>query len=112
MGNAPAVRVRTVNTGRFGSSLVHKPDQLTLGVPNPDPYPSTRGFCGGWPDPSVPISGSVFRVSHVWSHSDMLLLVVKSQHWYVTAYYQCFGRLNGQNERTAKPYHILKMSVN
>jgi hypothetical protein len=76
-GNPPAVRVWTAKTGRFGSRPVQKPDPLTLGGPNPDPYPSTRGFRRVWLDPSVPISGSAFRVSHLWSHSDMLLLIVK-----------------------------------
>jgi len=76
-GNPPAVRVWTANTGRFGSRTVQQPDRLTLGGPNPDPYPSTRGFRRVWLDPSVPMSGSAFRVSHLWSHSDMLLLIVK-----------------------------------
>jgi hypothetical protein len=76
-GNAPAVRVWTAKTGQFGSRFVQQPDPLTLGGPNPDPYPSTRGFRQVWLDLSVPISGSAFRVSHLWSHSDMLLLIVK-----------------------------------
>jgi len=76
-GNPPAVRVLTAKTGRFGSRPVQKPDPLTLGGPNPVPYPSTRGFRRVWLDLSVPISGSAFRVSHLWSHSDMLLLIVK-----------------------------------
>jgi hypothetical protein len=61
-GNPPAVRVRTGKTVRFGSRTVQKPDPQRLGGPNPDPYLSTRGFCRVWLDPSVPISGSVFRV--------------------------------------------------
>jgi len=76
-GIPPAVQVWTTKTGRFGFRPVQKPDPLTLGGPNPDPYPSTRGFCRVWLDPLVPISGSAFRVSHLWSHSDMLLLIVK-----------------------------------
>jgi len=76
-GNPPAVRVWTAKTGRFGSRTVQKPDPLTLGGPDPDPYPSTRGFRRVWLDPSVPVSGSAFRVSYLWSHSDMLLLIVK-----------------------------------
>ena len=76
-GNPPAVRVWTAKTGRFGSRPVQETDPLTLGGPNPDPYPSTRGFRRVWLDPSVPISGSAFRVSHLWLHSDMLLLIVK-----------------------------------
>jgi len=43
-GNPPAFRVWTAKTGRFGSRTVQKPDPLTLGGPNPDLYPSTRGF--------------------------------------------------------------------
>ena len=77
LGNPPAVRVWTAKTSRFGSRPVQKPDPLTLGGPNPDPYPSTRGFRRVWLDPSVPISCSAFRVSHLWSHLDTLLLIVK-----------------------------------
>ena len=76
-GNPQPVRVWTVKTGRFGSRPGQKPDPQLLGGPNPDLYPSTRGFRRVWLDPSVPISGSAFRVSHLWSHSDMLLLIVK-----------------------------------
>jgi len=76
-GNPPAVRVWTAKTGRFGSRTVQKPDPQTLGGPNPDPYPSTRWFRRVWVDPSVPISGSAFRVSYLLSHSDMQLLIVK-----------------------------------
>ena len=75
-GNPPPVWVWTVKTGRFGSRPSQKPDPQLLGGPNPDPYPSTRGFRRVWLDPSVPISGSACRVSHLWSHSDMLLLIV------------------------------------
>jgi len=35
-GNPPAVRVRTAKTGQFGSRLVHEPNSLLLGGPNPD----------------------------------------------------------------------------
>jgi len=76
-GNPAAVRVWTAKTGRFGSRTVKKLDPQTLGGPNPDPYPSTRGFRRVWLDLSVPISGSAFRVSYLWSHSDMRLLIVK-----------------------------------
>ena len=76
-GNPPAVQVLTAKTGGFGSRPVRKPDQLTLGGPSLDPYPSTRGFRRIWLDPSVPITGSGCRLSHAWSHSDMLLLIVK-----------------------------------
>jgi len=61
-GNPPAVRVGPAKTGRFGSRTVQKPDPLSLGGPNLDPYPSTRGFCRVWLDRSVPMSGSAFRV--------------------------------------------------
>jgi len=61
-GNPPAVRVWPAKTGRFGSRPVQKPDLLRLGRPTPDPYPSTRGFCRVWLDPSVTMSGSAFRV--------------------------------------------------
>jgi len=76
-GNSPAVRVWTAKMGRFGSRSVQKRDPQTLGGPNADPYPSTRGFRRVRLDPSVPISGSAFRVSYLWSHSDMRLLIVK-----------------------------------
>jgi len=76
-GNPPAVQVWTAKTGRFGSRTGQKPDPQTIGGPNPDPYPSTRRFRRVWLDPSVPISSSAFRVSHLWSHSGMRLLIVK-----------------------------------
>jgi len=75
--NPPVVRVWTAKTGRFGSRLSQEPDALTLGRPNPDPDPSTRGFRRVLLDPSDSISGSVFRVLHLRSHSDMLPLIVK-----------------------------------
>jgi hypothetical protein len=43
-GNRPAVWVWTTTTGRFSFRPVQKHDTLTLGGPNLDPYPSTRGF--------------------------------------------------------------------
>ena len=76
-GNPPTVRVCTTNTGQLCSRPCKKPDPLPHGGPNPDPHPSTCGFRRVWLAPSVPISGSAFRVSHLWSHSDMLLLLVK-----------------------------------
>jgi len=93
-GNLPAVRVWTAKTDWFGSRTVQKPDTQTLGGPNPDPYPSTRRFRRFWLDPSVPISGSAFRVSQRWSHSDMLLIIVKYWHWYVTVHFRCIRRLD------------------
>jgi len=61
-GNLPAVRVWTRTTVWFGSGTYQKPVTQLLGGANPDPYPSTRGFCQVWLDPSVPISGFSFRV--------------------------------------------------
>jgi len=112
LGNRPAVRVWTARTGRFGSRPIQKPDPLTLGRPNLDPYPSTRGFRRVWLDPSVPISGSAFRVSHLWSHSDILLSTVKCWHWYVTVHFRLISRLDIPNKHTHTPNHIMKMSVN
>jgi len=77
LGNPPAVRVWTRKTGLFCSRPIQIPDLLSLAGANPDPYPSTRGFRRAWLDPSVPIPGSVFRVSHLSSHSHILLLIVK-----------------------------------
>jgi len=111
-GNPPAVRVWTTKTGWFGSKPGQKPDLLTLGGPNPDPYKSTCRFRRVWLDPLGPISGSAFRVSHLWSHSDMLLLIVKYWHWYVTVHFRRISRLDVQNTDTHAPNHILKMSVN
>jgi hypothetical protein len=62
LGNTPAVRVQTGKTVQFGSRTVQKPDAQRPGGPNPDPYPSTRGFYRVWLDPLVPISSSVYRV--------------------------------------------------
>jgi len=61
-GKLPAVRVRTAHTVQLGSKPIQKPNQLHLGGPNPDSYPSTHAFCRVWLDPSVPISSSSFRV--------------------------------------------------
>jgi len=61
-GNQPAVRIWTGKTVWFGSRHVEKPDAELLGGPNPYPYPLTCGFCWVWLDPSVPVSGSPFRV--------------------------------------------------
>jgi hypothetical protein len=72
-GNPPVVRIWTAKSGGFVSRATQKPDQMTLGRPNPDPYPSTRRFRLVWLDLSVPISGSGFRMTHLWSQSDMLL---------------------------------------
>ena len=76
-GDPPAVRIWTPKMGRFCSRPGQKPDPLTLGGPNLDPYQSTRGFRWVLLHPSVPICGSEFWVAHLWSHSDMLLLIVK-----------------------------------
>ena len=92
-GNTPAVRVWTAKTGRFGSRPVQKPDPLTLGGPNPDPYLSTRGFRRVGLDPSVPISGSAFGVSHLWSHSDILLLIAKDRCLYICVIFELIGSL-------------------
>ena len=111
-GNPPAVWVWTSKTGRFGSRPVQKPNTLTLGGPNPDPSPLARGYRRVWQDPSVPISGCAFRISHLWSHSDMLLLIVKYWHWYFTVHFRPISRHDVHNEHTHGPNHILKMNVN
>jgi hypothetical protein len=61
-GNPPAVRIRTAKTVWFSSKPVRKPNPLHRGWPNPDPYPSTRGFGQIWLDPSDPISSSGFWI--------------------------------------------------
>jgi len=73
----PAVRVRTTKTVQFASRPVQNPDPPGLGWSNTDPYASTGGFCQVWLDSSVPISGSVIQVFHLWSHLDILLLIAK-----------------------------------
>jgi hypothetical protein len=111
-GNLQAVRVWTAKTGQFGSKTVQKPIPQTLGRPNLDPYLSTCRFCRVRLDPSVPISGSAFWVSHLWSHSNMRLLIVKYLPWYITVHFRCISRLEEQNKNTQAPNYILKMSVN
>jgi len=110
-GNPAAVRVWTAETGRFSSRPGQKPDPLTLGGPNPDLYPSTRGFRPVWLYLSVPISGSAFLVSHLWSHSDMLLWIVKYWHGYCTLHFQCISRHDVEKKHTHAPNHILTMRV-
>jgi len=111
-GNPSAVQVWTAKRGQFGSRPVQKPDPLNLGGPNPDPYPSTGSFHEVWLDPSCPIFGSACQVSHALSHSDMLLIIVKDWHWYITVYFRCIGRLSDQNERTCASYLIMILNVN
>ena len=110
-GNPPAVQVWTAKTGRFGSRTVQKPDPQTLGGPNPDPYPSTHGFRQVWLDLSVRISCSAFRVSHLWSHSYVRLLIVQYWPWYVTVRFRSISRLDVHNKNTQAPNYIMKMSV-
>jgi hypothetical protein len=76
-GNPPAVRVWTAKTGRLGSRPGQKPDPVTLGGPTPVPHKLTCGFRRVRLDPSGPTSSSVFRVSHLWTHSVMLMIFVK-----------------------------------
>jgi hypothetical protein len=111
-GNPPAVRVWTTKTGRFKFKPIQTPDPLTVGGPHPDPYTSTSRFRRVCLDPAVPISGSAFRVSHLWSHSDMLLLIIKYWHWYITVHFRRISCLDVQNKHTSTPNRILKMSVN
>ena len=62
LGNPPVVRVGTGNMVRFGSGPGQKPDPELLGGPNPYSNLSTCVFCRVGLDPSVPVSGSPFRV--------------------------------------------------
>jgi hypothetical protein len=84
-GNQAAVQVRTVKMVRFGSKPIQKADQLHLGGPNADPYPSTCGFCPVWLDQSVQVSGFSFRV--------FLFMVTFrypiSNHKILTSVYRC-----------------------
>jgi len=111
-GILAAVRVWTAEMGRVTSRPVQNPDQLTLDGPNLDPYPSTHRFRWGWLDLTVPISGPAFRVWHLWSHSNILLMIVKYGHWYNTVHFRCIGCLNDQDKKTQVPYHTPKMTVN
>jgi len=111
-GNQQPVWVWTAKTGWFGSRTDPKPDLHTLGRPNPNPYPSARRFRWVWLDPSVPISGCAFRVSHLWSHSDMLLSIVKYGPWYVTVHFRRISRLDVQHRHSQAPNHIMRISVN
>ena len=61
-GNPAAVRIRIPTRVWFGSRTIQIPGPQRRGWPNPNPYPSSRGFCRVWLDLSVTISGSVFRV--------------------------------------------------
>jgi len=88
-GNPPTVRVWTGKTVRFGSRPVQKPDPEFLGGPNLYPYPSTRGLCRVGLDPSVPVSGSPFRVFlfmaaiiYVTVMCKILTLVHHSLYWF------------------------------
>jgi len=111
-GNLPAVGVWTRKTVRFGSRPRQNPDPQPLHGPNPYPYPSTRGFCRVWLDPSGTISGSRCRVFYLWSESDMLLLCAKYQLWCTILFICLIGCLNNQNEERHAHCYILKLSVN
>ena len=62
LGYMPAVRVCTTKMGRIDSRPVQERDLQLLGEPNRDPYLLTRVVCQVWLDPSVPITGSGYRV--------------------------------------------------
>ena len=111
-GSPPVFQVWTAKPGRLGSRPVPKPNLLNLGGPNLDPYPSTCLFRRVWLDPSVPISGFAFRVSHLWLHCYMLLLIVNYWHWYVMVHFRRTSRLDVQNKFTHTPNHMLKLSFN
>jgi hypothetical protein len=103
LGNPPAVGVWTTQTGLFGSRPVQKPDPLTLGWWNPATYPFTWKICQGWLDPWVPISSSRYRVSYLWSHSDMLVLIVRYWHWYITVHFDVLGTVMIKMNRPTPP---------
>jgi hypothetical protein len=110
-GNPPAVRVWTLKTGRVGSRTVQTPDLQTRGGRNPYPYPSTRRIRRVGLHPWVPICGCAFHFSHLWSHSDMLLLIVKFSHWFITVHFRRISRRDVQNKNTHTHNHILKICV-
>ena len=58
----PVDQVLTAKTVWIGSRPIQTPNLLLLVMPNPDPYPSTHGFCCVWLDPSVPMSCSGYQV--------------------------------------------------
>ena len=111
-GNPAAVRVWPAKTGRFSSRPVQKPDHLSLGGLNPDPYLSTPRLCRVWLDPSVPMSGSAFRVFYLWSHSDILLLIAKYWLRYIIDYVRCIDCLCTQKEERHPSSPNLKLRVN
>jgi len=111
-GNPPMVWVWTTKTGQFGSRPVQQADPVTLGGPNPDMNPSTRGTHLVWLDWSVTICGSAFWVLHLWLNSDMRPIKVKYWQWYSTAYFQYIGHLSNLYKWSYAHYQILKMSFN
>jgi len=76
-GNMAAVRVWTRKTVRFGSRTVQKPDPLLSGSSNPAPHQSSHGFHQVWLDPWLESLVLDFGLFYSWSHSDILLLIVK-----------------------------------
>jgi hypothetical protein len=79
---AKAICVQTAKMVRLGSRTLQIPNPLGLGFPNPDPYPSTLGFCRVWLDFSDPISCSVTWFFSVRSHLDILLRIANYSLWY------------------------------
>jgi len=111
-GNLPVAQIWTAKTGPFGSRQVQKPDALTVGRPNPDLDVSTHGFRQDCIDTSIAISGSAICISHLWTHLEMLLLIVKYWHWYITVHFQPISRPDVHNQLTHMSNQILTISVN
>jgi hypothetical protein len=92
-GTPPVVQVWTRKTVLFSSGTFQKPDPPLRGIPDPDGYQFTHGFCRIWLDPSVPIFGSAFGVFHSWLLSDILLLIEKDRCLYIVVIFELFGSL-------------------
>jgi len=101
--NLQAVRVWTRWTVQFGCRPIPKPDPLDLGGREPDQYPSTR---------QVQSPVLHFRLFYLWSHSVILVLIVKYQHWYIIVLFGCTGRLNNQTMESKAHCTILEFSIN
>lgn len=92
-GNSAAVKVRSAETGRFGSTSIQQPDALCLGGPIKNPYPSTDRFPCVWLDPLVPISSRACRVFYFWSHSHVELIIAKDRCLYIVVIFAINGNL-------------------
>jgi len=102
-GNPTAVLVWSANTGRFSSRPVHKPYPPSLATANQDLYQSTHRSLRVGLDPWVPNCRCACRVSHFWSHWNMLQFIVKYWLRYITINFDVLAPIMSITNRLTCP---------